>query len=62
MLGTLLYSGREAAIRCVAIGGVEGIYDRHEYFSEKADALQRLADLIERIVNPAEGNVLPMRR
>ena len=26
-----------------AIGGVEGIYDRHSYKAEKADALQRLA-------------------
>jgi len=26
-----------------AIGGVEGIYDQHHYFDEKADALQRLA-------------------
>ncbi len=33
-----------------AVGGVEGIYDRHSYREEKADALQRLAELIERIV------------
>jgi integrase len=33
-----------------AIGGVEGIYDRHSYREEKADALRRLAALIESIV------------
>lgn len=43
------------------IKGVEGVYDRHEYFDEKADALARLAALIERIVNPPKGtNVVPM--
>jgi integrase len=33
-----------------AIRGVEGIYDRHSYEAEKADALTKLAALIERIV------------
>jgi hypothetical protein len=33
-----------------AIPGVEGVYDRHSYSDEKADALQRLSDLVERIV------------
>jgi integrase len=33
-----------------AVGGVEGIYDRHEYRTEKADAIRRLAALIETIV------------
>ena len=32
-----------------AIGGVEGIYDRHSYDAEKAAALQKLATLIEQI-------------
>jgi integrase len=35
-----------------AIIGVEGVYDRHQWRDEKADALQRLADLIERILHP----------
>ncbi len=43
-----------------AIGGVEGIYDRHSYADEMADALERLAGLIERIVNPT-GNVVQLR-
>jgi integrase len=43
-----------------AIGGVEGIYDRHSYKTEKAAALQQLAALIDSIVNPRE-NVVPLR-
>jgi integrase len=45
-----------------AIAGVEGVYDQHTYDGEKADALQRLADLIETILNPPEGNVVALRR
>src|SRR5262249_34693778 len=33
-----------------AIAGVQGIYDRHGYRAEKADALRRLAALIDGIV------------
>jgi integrase len=40
-----------------AIPGVEGVYDRHSYSDEKADALIRLAALVETIVNPPTGNV-----
>jgi hypothetical protein len=40
-----------------AIRGVEGVYDRHSYADEKADALNRLAALVETIVNPSRGNV-----
>jgi integrase len=42
------------------IGGVEGVYDRYGYEPEKADALRKLAALIEMIVHPPAGdNVLP---
>jgi len=34
------------------IAGVRGVYDRHGYEAEKRDALERLAALVERIVNP----------
>jgi hypothetical protein len=45
-----------------AIPGVEGVYDRHAYFEEKAIALAKLAALVERIVNPPEGDVVvPLR-
>jgi hypothetical protein len=40
----------------------EGVYDRHAYRDEKADALRRLAALVERIVNPQEDVVVPLRR
>jgi integrase len=40
-----------------AIGGVEGIYDRHSYEEEKADALLRLAGLVRDIVNPPPANI-----
>ena len=42
------------------IGGVEGVYDRHSYRDEKADALKRLASLVEIIINPPVGNVVPI--
>jgi integrase len=45
-----------------AIPGVEGVYDQHSYSDEKADALNRLAHLVETIVNPPEGNVVALRR
>jgi integrase len=44
-----------------AIGGVEGTYDRFQYRDEKADALQRLAALIDGIVRSRE-NVLPLAK
>ncbi len=52
----------DVAERCLGhvIGGVRGIYDRHEYFEEKKRAFELLAGQIERIVNP-QANVVPMR-
>ena len=40
--------------------GVQGIYDRHSYREEKADALKRLASLLDGILRPVE-NVVQMR-
>jgi integrase len=40
------------------IGGVRGVYDRHEYRAEKLAAFEALASLIERIVSPPVENVL----
>jgi integrase len=45
-----------------AITGVEGVYDRHSYRDEKADALKRLATLIDTIVNRRQGVVVPMAK
>ena len=44
-----------------AIAGVEGVYDRHHYNDEKSDALNRLAALMERIINPPADNVVALR-
>lgn len=38
-------------------GGVEGTYDRYEYRDEKKAAFCKLADLIDRIVNPGSNVV-----
>jgi integrase len=52
------------AERCLGhvIGGVRGVYDRHEFYREKVQAYEALAGLIERIVSGTEGSVVPMRR
>ena len=39
------------------IAGVEGTYDRHSYEDEKRDALEKLAEMVERILNPLPSNV-----
>jgi integrase len=43
-----------------SIRGVEGVYNRYSYDAEKADALRKLAALIERIVNPPPENVVAL--
>jgi hypothetical protein len=40
--------------------GVEGVYDRHHYTTEVANALAELAALVDAIVNPRADNVTPM--
>ena len=39
------------------IAGVEGTYDRHSYADEKRDALEKLAAMVERILNPLPSSV-----
>ena len=39
------------------IAGVEGTYDRHSYAEEKRDALEKLAAMIERILEPLPSSV-----
>jgi hypothetical protein len=39
------------------IGGVRGVYDRHSFHREKAQAFEALAAQIERIVDPPANNV-----
>ena len=50
------------AERCLGhvIGGVRGVYDRHEFHDEKKRAYEALAAQIDRIVNP-QANVVPLR-
>jgi integrase len=43
------------------IKGVEGTYDRHAYEAEKGHALEALAALVERILNPPSDKVVPIR-
>jgi integrase len=52
------------AERCLGhvIGGVRGVYDRHEFHEEKRYAYEELAALIERIVNPPPDNVVALER
>jgi integrase len=42
------------------IAGVEGVYDRHQYFDEKRDALARLGALLDRILEPPAENVVEL--
>ena len=42
------------------IAGVEGVYDRHGYIDEKAEALAALAALVERILQGQSDNVVPI--
>ena len=53
---------REIAERVLGhvIAGVEGVYDRHAYFEEKAAALEKLARLVAQILNPPAENVVPI--
>jgi integrase len=43
------------------IGGVRGVYDRHEYRAEKLAAFEALAAMIDRILCPPAENVVPLR-
>jgi integrase len=51
------------AERCLGhvIGGVRGVYDRHEYYDEKAIAFEALAAQVQRIIDP-QPNVVEMKR
>jgi len=44
------------------IQGVGRVYDRFEYLDAKRDALERLAALIDGIINPPPANVVPLGR
>jgi hypothetical protein len=45
------------------VSGITAVYDQHDYTAEKADALEKLAALIDTIVRGEPGgNVLPLRQ
>jgi integrase len=52
------------AERCLGhvIGGVRGVYDRHEYHREKQRAFEMLAQEIARIVSGESGKVVAIKR
>jgi integrase len=43
------------------IGGIRGVYDCHEFVDEKRAALERLAALLGRIIDPPAANVVPLK-
>jgi integrase len=43
------------------IGGVQGVYNKHEYRDEKRAAFEALASQIERILAGSQRNVVPIR-
>jgi hypothetical protein len=63
---TIAHMPGRAAVRPVegclghVIGGVRGVYDRHELSRKKREAFEALAAQIERILNPAD-NVVGLR-
>ncbi len=52
------------AERCLnhKIKGVEGIYNRHDYFDERKAALQKLANFLEACETGKAWNVTPIRK
>ena len=44
-----------------SIRGIEAVYNRYDYGPEKKAALDKLAVLVERIINPPVGNVVPIK-
>jgi len=44
------------------VKGVEGVYNKHDYHEEKKHAFTALAVQIERIANPPQGNVTPLKK
>ena len=50
----------DTAERCLghAIGGVRGVYDRHKYEEQMRVAFEKLANMIEQIIDPTKGKVI----
>jgi integrase len=54
----------DIAERCLghALPGIRAVYDRHKFTNEMRLAFEKLAALIDRIVDPTPAVVTPMRR
>jgi integrase len=52
------------AERCLGhiVGGIRGVYDRHEFHAEKRRAFEALAAQIERIITGSTANVVALRQ
>src|SRR6478752_4088674 len=50
----------DIAERCLghAIGGVRGVYDRHQYEEQMRVAFEKLSNMIDQIIDPAKGKVI----
>jgi integrase len=44
-----------------SLGGMDAVYDRHDYLEEKREALQSWADKLQRILAGDEPKVIPLR-
>jgi integrase len=42
--------------------GIKGVYDLHDYFDEKREALEAWESRLHQIVNPPPSNILPLRK
>jgi hypothetical protein len=42
--------------------GVEGVYNVHDYFDEKAEALQKLATFVDDVVSTCSVAELPLTK
>jgi integrase len=47
--------------RSGSMAGIVGVYQRHDYASEKRDALQRWADYVDALVSGQKANVVTLR-
>ena len=44
------------------IGDIAEVYDRHDYFEQKRDALNEWGDYLQRILDNRDSNVVPFRK
>ncbi len=54
----------QIAERCLnhRVKGIEGVYNRHDYFDERKSALSQWADLLTALESGSDYNVVPMSK